>query len=73
MINKRTIFAYILIVLLSGNNLKAQTSILDYHDQTDFLLAPSGAYENGLLGFVNPAVLTTLHGGDTWFFFSDEG
>jgi protease-4 len=73
MITKTTIFASILIVLLSGNNLKAQTAIPDYHDQTEFLLAPSGAYENGLLGFANPAILTTLHGADAWFFFSDEG
>lgn len=52
--------------------LQAQTRIPPYHQRADFLFAPPGALGNGLLGYVNPAVLNYLHGPEIRFHWSDQ-
>lgn len=44
-----------------------------YYDRYSFLPAPPAAYQEGLLGFDNPAAVAYLKTGETKFFWSTEG
>lgn len=44
-----------------------------YYDRYSFLPAPPAAYQEGLLGFDNPAGVAYLKTGETRFFWSTEG
>lgn len=64
----------ILIFLLCSTSLFSQATIPPYHQYTDFLFTSPGAFGNGLLGYVNPAVLNYVHGPDLRYIFStDQG
>ncbi|MDZ7262247.1 MAG: S49 family peptidase, partial [candidate division KSB1 bacterium] len=64
--------AVIGFVVILVTSLQGQTYIPYYHQQADFLLTSPGALGNGLLGYINPAVLNYVHGPDLRFLFSDE-
>ncbi len=51
-----------LVLLLSAAVARGQSSLPFYGAYDELLSAPPGALANGLLGFVNPAVLPHVHG-----------
>lgn len=63
----------ILITLLSPQWLLAQTAIPDYYTRHGFLMAPPLAFDHGLLGFVNPAVMAFMERPELRFHWATEG
>jgi len=45
----------------------------DYYSRNNFLMAPAGVFQEGLLGFTNPANLALLQASETRFSWSTEG
>ena len=50
-----------------------EQAIPSHYSQHDFLMASSGAFNDGLLGFSNPAVLNFLKNSDSRFYWSTDG
>ncbi len=50
----------------------AQSTIPNYYQHADFLFASSGAFQNGLLGFVNPAASNFTHAPETYLYLSTD-
>jgi protease-4 len=68
----KSIFPFFLgILFFFVISVNAQTVIPSYYSHSDFLQASPGALENGLLGYVNPAMVNTLHGFDGFLYLSD--
>jgi protease-4 len=62
----------ILIVLFSLQLAFSQT-LSSYYTKYDFLAAPPSAYQDGLVGFVNPATLGMMQSPDMRFYWSTDG
>ena len=72
MAKKSTFFMLFVIAILSTTLAQAQSTIPYYHQQADFLFTSPGALGNGLLGYVNPALLNYLYGPEMRFVFSTD-
>jgi len=68
---KRTLIVLTLIFFSLGR-LPAQP-LPDYYTRTAFLFAPASVFDDGLLGFANPANLALLGTPDLRFAFSNDG
>ncbi|MFQ5637253.1 MAG: S49 family peptidase [bacterium] len=60
-------------LMVLGQSLVNGQPIPNYYTRTNFLLAPPAAYEEGLVGFANPANLTFLHRPELRVFWSTDG
>ncbi|MBD3288696.1 signal peptide peptidase SppA [candidate division KSB1 bacterium] len=60
---------FLVIVVFNGS---AQTTVPNYYQHADFLLASPGAFQNSLLGFVNPAASNFIHSFDTYLYLSTD-
>ena len=54
------------------SNLFAQSSFPHYYQRADFLLSSPGAFNDGLLGFVNPATLGYVNSFETRLFYAAD-
>ena len=59
-------------ILLLSFLLPAQ-DISNYYEKYSLLQSPSSAFQEGLLGFANPAVLGTLHAPEARFYWTTDG
>ncbi|MCG8608714.1 S49 family peptidase [bacterium] len=64
---------FLLTFLLSGVSTSWPQPIPNYYTHTNFLMAPPAAYEDGLVGFANPANLSLLHRHELRFIWSTAG
>jgi protease-4 len=62
----------ICIFLFVGPEIHAQP-IPDYYSHYTFLMAPPGVFQDGLLGFVNPAVLRLYGTEESRFYWNTDG
>ncbi len=69
---KRLAYTVLAAVLSAGFALQAQ-SLPGYYERSRFLMAPPAAFEEGLVGFVNPANLRFLHRPELRFIWSTDG
>lgn len=60
------------LIVLTALIAQAQENA-DYYSRNDFLLAPAGSFEEGLVGFANPANLAALESMENRFFWSSDG
>ncbi|SYZ72154.1 putative Periplasmic serine protease [Candidatus Zixiibacteriota bacterium] len=67
---KIVIFLVISIILAGA---AVGEAIPDYYSRYFYLMAPPGAFQYGLDGYVNPANLAFLKAGESRFFWSTEG
>ena len=70
MIRQTLTLLSILLILASG--VSGQSSA-NYYQRNNFLMASPGAFEDGLLGFANPANLAWLKSSEARFFWSSDG
>lgn len=49
-----------------------QSMVPNYYQHADFLLSSSGAFQNGLLGFVNPAASSYTYAPETYLYLSTD-
>lgn len=68
----KRVFVLLVLVVIPQVSL-SQQSIPDYYNRYNFLMAPAGVFEDGLLGFANPAVLGLLQNAQMRFLWSTEG
>ncbi|UCD94129.1 MAG: S49 family peptidase, partial [Candidatus Zixiibacteriota bacterium] len=68
----RKVAAILSAFLLLASVTAAQSSA-GYYQRNNFLMASPGAFEDGLLGFANPANLAWLKSGEARFFWSSDG
>ncbi|MEJ2048311.1 MAG: hypothetical protein P8Y60_00425, partial [Calditrichota bacterium] len=70
---KRTLPQIILGSLLIATLEVWSQPIPDYYRQYTFLMAPPGVFQDGLLGFVNPAVLRLYGKEEARFYWNTDG
>jgi protease IV len=62
---KKIAFLFLCVTVLTGAYCQEDTATLpEYYTYADYLLAPPGQMDIGLYGFINPAILTHVHGFD---------
>ncbi|MEJ2634273.1 MAG: signal peptide peptidase SppA [Calditrichia bacterium] len=61
-----------LLLCLSASDLLSQP-IPDYYQRDNFLMAPAGVFQDGLVGFVNPANLRMIRHFESRFLWSTNG
>lgn len=69
---RNSINAALLFFAVIAGNAFAQ-SLTSYHARHAFLLAPPAAFDDGLLGFTNPANVAMLRQSETRFLWSTDG
>jgi len=69
---KKLFVAAILLNILMTDEAMAQP-LSGYYSRNNFLVAPSGAFQDGLVGFANPANLALLHAPEIRFHWSTDG
>ena len=62
----------VVFVLVSFNHLSVAQLLPNYYSQTQYLMTSPGAFQQGLLGFVNPANLTMLKSFESRFVLSTD-
>ena len=70
---KRTLPQFIISLLLITTLEAWSQPIPDYYHQYSFLMAPPGVFQDGLLGFVNPAVLRLYDQEEASFYWNTDG
>ena len=70
---KRTLPQFIISLLLITTLEAWSQPIPDYYHQYTFLMAPPGVFHDGLLGFVNPAVLRLYDQEEASFYWNTDG
>ena len=65
-------YIFTILIILCAGSVSAQTSIPFYTQHADFLFTSPGAFDNGLLGYINPANLNYVHGQDTRVMIATE-
>nr|MBN2277292.1 S49 family peptidase [candidate division Zixibacteria bacterium] len=68
----RTILILVLILTIFVMPVMAQ-NVNDYYSRYQFLMASPGAFDDGLVGFDNPAALSLLNRMESRFFWSTDG
>ena len=69
---RNILLSLILVMTFFGSNVWT-TALPDYYSRYNFLMAPPGAFQDGLVGFVNPANLAFLKTAESRFFWSTNG
>jgi len=64
--------AFIFLLIFAGKDVAAQ-NIPSYYSKNYFLMASPGSFEQGLMGFANPAVIRMMKGFNTQFMWSTDG
>lgn len=62
-----------ILIILFALQLAFSQTLSNYYAKYNFLTAPPSAYQDGLLGFANPATLGMMHGPDARFYWSTDG
>lgn len=62
----------LVLIFLAVNNIRSQ-GIPSYYFRYNFLYAPPSIFQEGLMGFVNPANLKMLHKFESRFFWNTDG
>ncbi len=69
----RQLIIIIVVGLIVSAAASASEPVASFYSRNDFLMAPPGEFEDGLLGFVNPANLGFLHAPEMRFLWSTRG
>jgi len=67
---RKTILTVASLIILTGVVGAQYYAIPPYYQQNDYLMASSGVYYDGLLGFTNPANLSFLRGSEARYYWS---
>ena len=67
---KNAILAVACLIILTSVVGAQHYAIPPYYEQSDFLMASSGVYYDGLLGFANPANLSFLDGSEARYYWT---
>jgi protease IV len=70
--NKGLLPLVLAIFFILSSGLSAQ-EISNYYEKYDLLNSPASAFQDGLLGFANPAILGTLHAPEARFYWTTDG